>query len=198
VLAPAMEETMSETAVVAPAESPEATPEGQATEVVEPDEKALGDAGKKALTEERAARKAAEKKVQEAESKAAAVLAKLEGREAEWSAEQERKEAITEALAKRDSQIVQARLEAAATGKLADPADAALYVDTKDFEVSETGTVDTEAMSAAIADLIERKPHLAARGGSATPRPDPSQGTSGGVGKRTTGQLFAAAIEGKK
>lgn len=168
-------------------EAPEAAPEG------------LGDAGKKALQQERDARKAAERKVAEAETKAAEALAKLEGREAEFKAEQERQAAVTDALSKRDGQIVLARLEAAATGKLADPSDVGLYVDAKDFEVSETGAVDTASMAAAIADLIDRKPHLAARGGDtpSTPLPDRSQGAMGATTGSSTAQQFAAAINRK-
>lgn len=173
--------------------------EAQAAEQESPTEgeEALGDPGKKALATERAARKAAEKRAQEAEARAEAALAKAEGREAEHLAEQERAEIERTALAKANERILSAELRAAATGKLAYPEDVLKYVDITDFEVSDDGAVDADAITAAIADLIERRPLLAARGGTGAPKADHSQGASGGVGKRTTGQLFAAALEGK-
>src|SRR3546814_17997946 len=39
-----------------------------------------------------------------------------------------------------------------------------LYIDLKQFEVDDDGEVDSDALSAAVADLLTRKPHLAAAG----------------------------------
>jgi len=129
-----------------------------ATETVdEPIEgsEALGDAGKKALDTMKAERNAERVRARDAEARIEELTAKLEGREAEYTAEVEKRKT-------KDDAILRAELKAAAKGKLADPTDASLYVDLKAFEVSESGDVDADALNQAIDDLITRKPHLAA------------------------------------
>ena len=123
---------------------------------------ALGDAGKKALDAMKAQRKAAESRAREAEARAAELEAKLQGREAEHAAEQEKQRVKDEALAGANRRILSAELRAAAKGKLADPTDAGLYINLDEFEVSDDGDVDTDALRGAIEDLLARKPHLAA------------------------------------
>lgn len=118
-------------------------------------EEALGDAGKKALDAMKAERKAANDRAKAAELKLAELQAKLDGREAEYTAEIEKRKV-------KDEAILRAELKAAAKGKLADPSDASLFINLGDFEVSETGDVDADALNTAIDDLISRKPHLAA------------------------------------
>ena len=125
-------------------------------------EEALGDPGKKALDAMKAQRKAADARAKAAEERAAAAEAKLEGREAEFAAEQEQKRMTAEALAGANRRILSAELRAAAKGKLADPSDAALYINLDEFEVSEDGEVDSDALASAIDDLLARKSHLAA------------------------------------
>jgi hypothetical protein len=116
---------------------------------------ALGDAGKKALDTMKAERNAERVRARDAEARIAELTAKLEGREAEYAAEVEKRKTQNEA-------ILRAELKAAAKGKLADPADAALFINLSDFQVSENGDVDTDALNNAIDDLIARKSHLAA------------------------------------
>lgn len=159
----------------------------------EPSVEPLGEAGMKALAAEREARKVAEKRIAEAEAKAAEMQAKLDGREAEFKAEQDAQAVKNDALAHANARILKAEIRAAAAGKLADPADALAFIATTDFEVSDDGSVDADAITAAIAELIERKPHLAARSGATTPRPDASQGATKST-PGTTGQQFAAAF----
>lgn len=118
-------------------------------------EEALGDTGKKALDAMKAERKAANDRAKAAELKLAELQAKLDGREAEYTAEIEKRKV-------KDEAILRAELKAAAKGKLADPSDASLFINLGDFEVSETGDVDADALNTAIDDLISRKPHLAA------------------------------------
>lgn len=118
-------------------------------------EEALGDPGKRALDTMKAERKAATDRAKAAEAERDAYKAKLEGREAEYAAEVEKRKT-------KDEAIVRAEVKAAAKGKLADPSDAYLYINVNDFEVSENGDVDTDALNTAIDDLITRKPHLAA------------------------------------
>lgn len=94
-----------------------------------------------------------------------AEIAKLQGREAEYAEQQKAREAERAALAKADERILRAEVRAAATGRLADPADAFAYIDLSSFEVGDDGEVDAAAIGAAIEDLISRKPYLAAQGG---------------------------------
>ena len=123
---------------------------------------ALGDPGKKALDTMKAERKAATDRAKAAEAERDALRAQLEGREAEHAAAQEKQRARDEALAVANKRILSAELRAAAKGKLADPSDAALYINLDEFEVSEDGEVDSDALASAIDDLLARKSHLAA------------------------------------
>lgn len=123
---------------------------------------ALGDPGKKALDLMKAQRNAAAQEAREAKAERDALKAKLEGREAEHAAEQAKQAAKDEALNLANQRILKSELKAAATGKLADPTDAHLYIDLSQFTVSDDGDTDSTALGAAIADLITRKPHLAA------------------------------------
>lgn len=123
-----------------------------------------------------------------------AELAKAQGRESEFAEAQKAREQEAAALARANSRIVKAELKAAAAGKLADPTDAFHFIDANDFEVDDDGNVDEDEIASAIADLIDRKPHLAAQGGTKGPKPDRSQGNNGN-GTATTAQQFAAAID---
>lgn len=75
-----------------------------------------------------------------------------------------RREATAEATAKANARIVRAEIKALAAGKFADPADAVAFLDLTEFEVDDDGEVDSEAITAALTDLLSRKPHLAASG----------------------------------
>jgi len=125
-------------------------------------EEALGDPGKKALDAMKAQRKAALDEAKAAKAERDALKAQLEGRDQEYAAEQEKQRVKDEALAAANRRILSAELRAAAKGKLADPTDAALYIDLNEFEVSDDGEVDSDALASAIDDLIARKSHLAA------------------------------------
>jgi len=135
--------------------------EGEPVEVVE-GETALGDPGKKALDAMKAQRKAAIDEAKSLRDELAAIKAQAEGREAEHAAEVAKRAARDEALSLANQRILKSELKAAATGKLADPTDAHLFIDLSEFTVSDDGDVDSAALGAAIADLIARKPHLAA------------------------------------
>ncbi len=144
----------------------------------------LGDKGQQALRrmkdklrEERRKRIAAEQ----------AAAAKADGDEADRI----RREAEQAATEKANTRIVKAEIRAAAAGKLADPADALTFIDPSDFEVDDDGEVDQEEIADAVADLIRRKPYLAAQGGPKVPKPDRSQGATGN-GTATAAQQFAA------
>lgn len=158
--------TTAETAPVV-----EETAAGQSTAGVEPEaekvpgEEALGDPGKKALDTMKAERQAAKEDARKEKARADALQAKLDGREAEFTAEQERRRVEDAALAKANGRIVRSEMKAAAKGVLADPADAFKFIDLDQFEVDNDGNVDEAAIAAAIAQLVKDKPYLAAQGG---------------------------------
>jgi len=139
----------------------------QVTEGIEQDtegEASLGDAGKKALDAMKAQRNAATKDAREYKAELARLReeAALKSKPAEEQAlEQARSEARAEATKTANTRILRSELRAAAKGKLADPADAALYINLDDFDVNEDGEVDSAALDDAIDELIARKTHLA-------------------------------------
>lgn len=125
-----------------------------------------------------------------------AKIAQMEGKEAEFTAAQERAKIQQEALAAANQRILKASLKAAATGKLADPTDAQLYLDLSKFEVGDDGEVDEAALTAAIEDLVKRKPHLAAQGGT-TVITSPTT-TREGPGATEEQQIVAAIAQAEK
>jgi len=144
-------------------DSEEVTPEPVEPEETVEDEKPLGEAGQKALDAMKAERKAAreESRALKAELEKFKSEAALKDKPAEEQAlEAARAEARAEANGKANDRILRSELKAAATGKMADPTDAALYLDLSTFDVSDDGDVDSDALAEAIADLIARKPHL--------------------------------------
>lgn len=140
-------------------EETEATVEAEEVEAeeVQPDP----DAGaKKALVAERAARKAAEK-----ELSALRAAAALKDKPAEEQAlELARAEGRTEAATKANERIVRAEVKAAATGKVKNPALALKLIDMSGIDVDDDGEVDSDALQAAITDLLTEYPELAADG----------------------------------
>jgi hypothetical protein len=146
----------------------------------------LGDKGKQAIDRMKAKLKA-ERTRRIAAEKAAAAKADSD------DADKIRREADEAATAKANARIVRSEIRAAATGKLADPADALAFLDVSDFEVDDDGAVDEDEIAEAIADLLTKKPHLAAQGGTKAPKPDRSQGARG-KGAASTAQQFADAI----
>lgn len=125
----------------------------------------LGDAGKKALDAERAARREAERKLKEIEDRDKTELQKLQ-----------------DSIAERDAQLAEipqvARKEAIRFASLAtqqgflDPEDALAFID--------VDLADADAVKTALADLAERKPHLVrVPDAKRLPeRPKPAPGTS--------------------
>ncbi|WP_045746396.1 hypothetical protein [Actinoplanes rectilineatus] len=136
----------------------------------------LGDAGKKALDamkgkwqRERDAAKPWKTLAREhGVSTPEELLAKLSGKKDDHQqadADKIRREAATEATAAANRRIVRAEVKAAAAGKFADPADAIAFLDLDEFEVDDEGEVDADAITAALTELLTKKPHLAAQGG---------------------------------
>lgn len=149
----------------------------------------LGDAGKKAISDERDARRKADKAAKDAAKRAETAEAELakfrEGQqsETEKALDQARKDAdkaarddVTRTANRR---IVTAEVKAAAGTKLADPADAVKLLDLDEFEVDGEGEVDTAAIAKAIDKLIDDKPYLKA-GANARFQGGADQGKGGG------------------
>jgi len=163
-----MSETTSEAATVEETETTDTSADTSAdTDVDAPieGEEALGDPGKKALDRMKEEKKAAiaDATALRKEIDRMKAEAELKGKPPEEQAlEAAKAEARAEATAKANERILRSELRAAATGKLADPTDAALYIDLSSFEVGDEGDVDSDALNDAITQLIELKPHLAA------------------------------------
>jgi hypothetical protein len=143
----------------------------------------LGDAGQRALSAERAARRRAEKEARTAK-------AELDKLRTEGQSEQEkalakaRAEGETAAAAKANERVLKAEIRAIAASKLADPEDAIHFLDLREFSVDEDGEVDRKAISKALADLVKEKPYLAADN-AGTKR---DNGFDGGARKTSTGE----------
>jgi hypothetical protein len=163
----------------------------------------LADKGRAALAKERKARRDADKARKAAEKELAdlkaANTAKKDGDDATAAAEQTRRDAEAAALAKANARILAAEVRAAAAGQLADPADAARYLDLSEFEVGDDGSVDSEAITEAISDLIKKKPYLAAKAQGFQGSGDGGARTGGSGPKQLTGadlkNMSAQAID---
>lgn len=94
-----------------------------------------------------------------------------------------RAEAAKETAAQFEQRIAKQALKAAATGKFADPSDAALFVDLTKIPIDDNGDPDEKALEAAIADVLKQKPHLAATASKPPQLPGsgfaPASGSSG-------------------
>lgn len=135
----------------------------------------LGDAGKRALAEERSARRKAEKAAKAAVEELERIQQANQS-ESEKALAQARAEARAEALGEANGRVLRAEVIAAAAGKLADPSDAVSLIDLSTFEVDDDGNVDAKSISSAIDELVKAKPYLAADAGA---RPG-----TGGAGAR--------------
>lgn len=158
----------------------------------------LGDAGKKAIDamktkwqKERDARKALEDQVAELNTKLATGADKSDGKP-DVDAEAIRKQARTEAAAEVLRERVLDKVEAKAAKLFEDPEDARALLASQVDDFIDRGKVDLDAINEAIADLLKRKPHLAA---TATKRF--AGGADGGARKGSSGvaQLTAQDVK---
>ena len=115
-----------------------------------------------------------------------AKAAALDEKEAENATDLERavaqaRKETEEALRKEfAAERVAARIEVTAAGKFADTEDARLRLGSRiDEFISDDGEVDTEAISAALTDVLEKHPHLAAK-----ETPKAPSASEAGMGKR--------------
>ena len=153
----------------------------------------LGDPGKKALDAMKAERKQAQEEARQVKQQLEELQAKVDGREAEYQQQLREQQVKDEALSAANERILKAEVRATATGKLADPADALLYMDLSEFKVGSDGAVDAEAISKQIDSLIESKPYLAAQGG----KKFEGSGDGGTRTESSQGQLDRDSLKGK-
>lgn len=152
----------------------------------DPDADKLGEAGRRALDRERAARQAANERARKAEAE----LQEL--RDAAKPAEQRdlekaRREGHTEGLKVGNARLVRAEAKAAAAAaKFRDPADVIAQLGSKldGVEVSEDGEIDEAAVRTLVEDLAKDKPYLLATTGTA-PASDAGIGAGNGGGNGT-------------
>lgn len=109
---------------------------------------------------------------------------------AQLQEEQQRRTALVQ-------RTVRAEIRARAADQFADPDDAAAFL-ALDSYVSEDGEIDTDQITADLADLLKRKPHLAKTTPPRRPAPDRSQGSSGNRRTRTDPAAEFAAFMGQK
>jgi hypothetical protein len=155
--------------------------------------KDLGDAGKKAIAEERAARKAAEKE----RTELAVRLKEFEDRDkSELEKANERATAAEQRIQAATARAVRAEVRALADG-FADREDAVLNLGDLTKYAGKDGEVDADAITAELSKVLERKPHLARTNGTPrTPAPDPSQGARGATPPDLDAQIAAAQKAG--
>lgn len=148
--------------------------QNQGSETTQGEPADLGDAGKKALTAERDARKAAEKA-------AADLQAKLDQIEKANLSELEKAQLAAKEAQDQLAEITRQNLRNSVALAKGVPADLAEFL-----------TGDTEDELNAKADTL-----LTRLNAPTTPLPDPSQGAKGGDGQKSVADQFAAALEGR-
>lgn len=136
----------------------------------DPTDGGLGAGGKAALDAERSERKAAQKAAKDAKDALDALTAKTATDAEKAAAETARAiaeakaEVRNEVAAAASARLLKSEIRVAASGVLADPADAAaLLGDTERF-LDKDGEPDEKAIKAAIAQLVKDKPYLAVAG----------------------------------
>lgn len=161
----------------------------------------LGDKGKRALASMKGKWRTERDKRRELERQ----LAEKDGAD---DAEQARRKAEAEAMAKANTRILKAEIRAAAKGRLADAKDALTFLDLDQFEVGEDGEIDPEEIEDAITDLLKSKPYLAAAtakprfqgtgdGGAARKASRPKQLTRADLKSMTPEQIEQARVDGR-
>lgn len=151
------------------------------------DDPGLGDAGKRALRAERRAKAEAEKRAKEAEAELQRLRdeQKSDAQKAiDEAREQARQEALEEARRSLAPKLAAAKAESLASSRTSDPALAVAALGDLTQFVGDDGQVDTDAMSDALDDVIEKHPALAIDAATTSKRaPDLGQGRRPGSPK---------------
>jgi multidrug efflux pump subunit AcrA (membrane-fusion protein) len=138
--------------------------------------------------------KTARQQLQAQKLAAQAATAATQTAEEQARAEQQANATRLQALLERSAR---SEIKALAADKFADPEDAAVYLKPSDF-IDENGDVRSHELTAAIDELLIRKPHLAkAKGGSTTqrPAPDRTQGRTSGTAATEPRDVFAGWLQ---
>lgn len=187
---------------------PDDEPDGE-QEGDEPDgSDSLGDAGKQALDRMKNERNTARREARELRRQLEEATRKPPAEGEAPDPEQIKAEARREVLAEANQRIIRTEVKAAATAaNFNDPADALQYLDLASFEVDDDGNVDPDEISDALADLLKKKPYLAAQGGkrfqggadggSRNGSREPAQLTEADLGRMTVAEINAARAEGR-
>lgn len=135
--------------------------EPEPTDPVEPDPEPepLNDGGKRALDEERRARRLAQKELKSLKGE----LDELRGAsqtETERAITQAKAEARRDALKDVNARIVRSEVRALAGGKFADPADAVHFLGDLDEYIDEGGEPDVKKIGRALDTVLKEKPYL--------------------------------------
>ena len=166
---------MSETATESTTEQQQTEQQSQETKPSESE--GLGDAGKRALSEERDSRKAAEKRARAVEAE----LEKL--KQASQSAEekalaQARKEGADEVTQRVNDRLKASEARAlAAAAKFRNPATAVRLLDLSEVEVTDDGEVDAAKVKKLLEQLATDEPYLVDDG-----KQQPAAAASAGIG----------------
>jgi hypothetical protein len=130
------------------------------------------------LNKERRAAREAEKRAKAAESK----LSKIEATnmtEHERAVKAAREAGLSDGVKTGNSRLLRAEVIASAAGKFVDPDEAFVLLKDRgvidELVVSDEGDVDTDAIKAALDDLIKAKPHLGVRRGPTPGQRSPAQ-----------------------
>jgi len=179
----------------------------------------LGDAGKRALDAmkgkwqtERDGRKAAQARTAELEARVAELEAGAngkadEGKDKAPDLKKVREEAAAAARAETLRERVLDKIETRAAKLFADPEDASALLGRRVDEFIDGGKVDVDAISEALAELLEKKPHLAAAkaprfeggadGGARKGSSGPAQLTEQDLKRMSPEAIEKARIEGR-
>lgn len=106
-------------------------------------------------------------------------------------------QAEREANARVAERIVSTELKAAAKGRIADPADALVFIDPQQFDVADDGSVNETDINDAIEDLLKQKPYLAAQSRRFQDSADGGSRNDSAKREPTLNDLFRSAA-GKK
>ncbi|MDH2424742.1 hypothetical protein [Sphaerisporangium sp. TRM90804] len=182
----------------------EPTEDNSATEDPQGDEGKLGTAGKAALEQERKARREAEKARREADRARRELEKQLQEFQDRDKSDTEKAVARAEGAEKRVAGLLQravrAEVRALATDRFADPEDAMAFLDLATYS-DEEGEIDAAQIKADLADLLERKPHLAKKASEPErkrPAPDRTQASSANSPRSATPEdQFAGFVKSR-
>lgn len=185
----------------------EPTVEGSATETSRNDDSTLGSTGKAALEQERKARRDADRALREANRIQRDLERQLRDFQDRDKSDTEKAVARAEGAENRVqgliTRAVRAEVRALAVA-FADPEDAIAFLDLAVY-TDPDGEIDAERIQADLADLLERKPHLAKKSVPAepdkrrSPAPDRTQASSANASRSTSPEeTFEAFLKSQR